>query len=43
MVMIIMNGKIKNENYLHGSPDNTIDFLSIQLFGHHSEIEMNRL
>lgn len=43
MVMIIMNGKIKNENYLHGSPDNAIDFLSIQLFGNHSEIKMNRL
>jgi hypothetical protein len=43
MVMIIMNGKIKNENYLYGSPDNVIDFLSNKLFGNYSEIEMNRL
>jgi hypothetical protein len=43
MVMIIMNGKIKHESYLYGSADNTIDSLSIQLFGNHSEIKMNRL
>lgn len=43
MVMIIMNGKIKHESYLYGSADNTIDFLSKQLFGNYSEIKMNRL
>jgi hypothetical protein len=43
MVMIIMNGKIKHESYLYGSADNTIDFLSKQLFDNYSEIKMNRL
>lgn len=43
MVMIVMNGKIKHESYLYGSADNTIDFLSKQLFGNYSEIKMNRL